>query len=275
MANIDEDIELLTKIMNGVGPYNEWKLIYPKTTENITRILDIVDVKDKDVYAVLSSSDIPFSLIDKRVKSLETFDINPLTLRYYYLRKWMLEYGILDGINVTYEDIRDIINSNRRYLNEDEEQSVRFWNTYIERLEKAFFNLYNARVFEYVSDRITCCYDDNLEYLVEYLNNISLVFDVLDFGEVREDIGNRKYDLVYLSNIMDLNSGLRVKGISEKLNVMLESGGQVICTNLVNHPYFDFFKEQRRVFEEGFIYDELFKERIGSVDNVYYRYIKK
>ncbi|MDE5631007.1 MAG: hypothetical protein K2I70_05345, partial [Bacilli bacterium] len=255
--------------------YQEFNHIYPRTTENIAGILEMVDVEDMDVYAVLSSSDIPFSLIDKRVKSIETFDINPLTLRYYYLRKWMLENGILDGKDISYGDIRDIINSSRRYINKDEESSVKFWNVYIDGLNKTFFNLYNAMLFAYVGDRISCCYDDDFSYLLEYLNKISLVFGEIDLASASEEYPSKKYDLVYLSNIMDLKDRLSVQKLCKRVDAMLNSGGQVICTNLVNHPYFDFFKEQKGIFEKKFVYDELFRERIGSTYNVYYRYIKK
>lgn len=56
MADINRDIDILLSTLEGTGPYNQWKHIYPRTTENVLRVLDIVDVKDMDVYAVLSSS---------------------------------------------------------------------------------------------------------------------------------------------------------------------------------------------------------------------------
>ncbi len=273
MADINRDIGILEDIFKGKQPYKNWTQLYPRTTENIARVLDIVDVRGLDVYAVLSSSDIPFSLIEKRVKSIDTFDINPLTLRYYYLRKWMLENGLLDGEYVNYDLAYDIINQKRSYINEDEKNSVMFWSNYIEKINKCFFNLYNAVLFSYVSGRISCCYDDDVSYLVEYLNSHNLAFECRDLS-VTSDNG-KEYDLVYLSNIMDLNDKYQVSKIFQNLCSILRTGGQAVCTCLVNHPYFDFFREQKKVFKENFEYDELFREKVGSVDNVYYRYIKK
>lgn len=273
MADIRKDIGILEDIFNGEAPYRDWTKIYPRTTENIAKVLDIVDVRGLDVYSVLSSSDIPFSLIEKRVKSIDTFDINPLTLRYYYLRKWMLENGLLDGKDLEYDVIQGIINQKRIYINDDEKTSVKFWNIYIEKMNKYFFNLYNACLFNYVSERIACCYDDDLSYLVEHLSSHPLAFECRGLSLSGEQ--NKKYDLVYLSNIMDLNDKYRVGMIAQTLESLLNTGGQVICTNLVKHPYFDFFREQREVFKEKFAYEELFRERVGSEDNVYYRYIKK
>lgn len=275
MADINKDIELLKAVIEGTGPYNKWGHIYPRTTENVLRILEVVEVKDRDVSAVLSSSDILFSLIDKKAKKVDTFDINPLTLRYYYLRKWMLESGVLDGKDLSYEDVHNIINADRSYIDLDEEESVRFWNIYVDNLDKCFFNLYNARLFNFVQERQTCSYDDGIEGLVEYLKNVPLVFENIDLGDPNVATKSGEYDLVYASNIMDLNDHLRVQTMRDRFYSMLKSDGEVICTNLVNHPYFHFFEEQKRIFEEKFQYDELFRERVGNLDNVYYRYIKK
>lgn len=275
MADINKDIEILNSTLKGDGPYNLWRHIYPRTTENVLRVLDVVDVKEKDVFAVLSSSDILFSLIDKKVKRVETFDINPLTLRYYYLRKWMLECGVLDGRNLSYDDVHNIINANRSYTCLDEEESVKLWNIYVDGLEKWFFNLYNAVLFEYVPERLACSYDENIKSLVEYLKKVPLVFENIDMGEGSVVTKGGEYDLVYASNIMDLNDHIRVQTMRDRFYSMLKSKGEVICTNLVNHPYFHFFEEQKRIFEEKFMYEELFRERIGHQDNIYYRYIKK
>lgn len=187
----------------------------------------------------------------------------------------MLENGVLDGKNISYGDIYDIINKKRKFVCKDEEQSVKLWNMYISRLDKEFFNLYNATLFEYVSERIPCCYDKDLGYLIEYLNSVLLVFDEVDLGDPDGETKDKKYDLIYLSNIMDLTDSMRVKVIRDRVDAMLNSGGQAICTNLVNHPYFDFFRGQKKMFEEKFMYDELFRERVGYADNIYYRYVKK
>ncbi len=275
MADISKDIEILNATLKGDGPYNLWRHIYPRTTENVLRVLDVVDVKGKDAFAVLSSSDILFSLIDKKAKRIDTFDINPLTLRYYYLRKWMLECGVLDGKDLSYEEVHNIINASRKYVSVDEEESVRLWNEYVDGLEKWFFNLYNAALFDYVPERFACSYDEHIDNLVDYLCRVPLSFQQVDIGTNDGTIRQDEYDLVYASNIMDLNDHIRVQTMRDRFYSMLRSDGEVICTNLVNHPYFHFFEEQKRIFEERFIYDELFRERIGHQDNVYYRYIKK
>ena len=65
--------------------------IYYQTTEDLTKLKDL-DLEGKDVLTVLGASD---QLITSRylgAKSTETFDFNPLTKYYYYLRKWSIKY---------------------------------------------------------------------------------------------------------------------------------------------------------------------------------------
>lgn len=275
MADIEKDIQLLNDTISGRTSGNEDNHIWPRTSEDVFKMLEIIDVKNKDVFTVLSSSDIPFSLIAKKVKSIRTFDINPLTYRYYYLRKWMLEYGILDGQELSFWDTRDIINAKREYIKKDEEESVRFWNLYLKRMKKGdFFWLYDTRLFKYVSERFKCPYDDDIESLLEYLKQVELEFENIDISGDNLD-KNKKCDIVYLSNIMDLHTDKSVKKIRDNLYDILRDNGQVLCTNIVNHPHFDLFRDQRRVFEEKFEYDEVYVEIIGQEKCPYYRYIKK
>ena len=65
--------------------------IYFQTTEDLTKQKDL-DVEDKDVLTVLSSSDQLLTYRYLGAKSVETFDFNPLTKYYYYLRKWSIKY---------------------------------------------------------------------------------------------------------------------------------------------------------------------------------------
>ena len=65
--------------------------VYYQTTEDLTK-LAALDLKDKDVIAVQSSSDHLFTSRYCGAKSTETFDFNRLTIFYYYLRKWSIEY---------------------------------------------------------------------------------------------------------------------------------------------------------------------------------------
>lgn len=274
MADIESDITLLDKTIKGDFGYNRWGQIYPVTTEDVKRVLDIITVEDKDVFAVLSSSDIYFSLLMQKPRSIKTFDINPLTYRYYYLRKWMLEAGIIDGKNLEYEEIRTIIEKRRRYVNEDEFTSVELWLKYLSQLERELFVFYDARLFNHVNSRRECIYDDRLDELVGILKEKPLEFECLNIGEEGLDV-NDTYDVVYLSNIMDLEA-TDPKQVRDNLYRMLRDKGYVIVTNLVNHPYFDFYKFQRKIFDEKFIYEELFTENFDNGDKArYYRYIKR
>ncbi len=273
MADINNDLILLDQTMEGEGTNNRWNHIFPRTTENVKRVLEQVNLEGKEVWTVLSSSDIYFSLLTQKTKRIKTFDINPLTYRYYYLRKWMLEYGVIDGRDCEYDEICKIINAKREYICEDEEESVRLWNKYLSRLNKDLFNLYNARLFEYVTSRKDCPYDEKVNLLAEYLKKVPLEFELLDIGEPGVGVDD-SYDVVYLSNVMDLDL-CDPKIVRDNLYRILKDEGYAICTNLLTHPYFDFYKTQRRVFDEKFICEEMFTETVNYDTTRYYRYIKR
>ena len=61
--------------------------LYSRTNEDLKSLFEIVDVRDKNILSVLSSSDYLFSALFKEAGNIETFDINSITYRYYFLRK--------------------------------------------------------------------------------------------------------------------------------------------------------------------------------------------
>lgn len=272
MANMENDLVLLDKMMN--GSHGRWAHIYPKTTDNVKGVLEVLNVKSKDVFAVLSSSDIYFSLLMQQPKSIKTFDINPLTYRYYFLRKWMLEEGIIDDEIKDYDEAYRIINKPREKIIEDERLSVKLWNEYLSQLEKELFVFFDARLFEYVNYRRECPYDDKIDELLNILKEKPLDFECLDIGLENLSIKDT-YDVIYLSNIMDLEAA-DPKSVCDNLYRLLRKDGYVIVSNLVNHPYFDFYRSQRRVFDEKFKYEDVFTENFNNGDKArYYRYIKR
>ena len=53
---------------------------------------DAVNVEGRDVLTVLGSGDQALYMYDRGAKSVYLFDKNNLTLYYYYLRVWTIEY---------------------------------------------------------------------------------------------------------------------------------------------------------------------------------------
>ena len=50
--------------------------LYSRTNEDLKSLFEIIDVRDKNILSVLSSSDYLFSALFKEAGNIETFDIN-------------------------------------------------------------------------------------------------------------------------------------------------------------------------------------------------------
>lgn len=70
--------------------------IYATTNEDLLILFDKLNINGKDVLTVLSSSDYLYMSYLNKARNVDGFDINPLTERYYYLRKWLINNGVID-----------------------------------------------------------------------------------------------------------------------------------------------------------------------------------
>ena len=86
---VDTDIVLTKKILNDEESENT---LYFETNEYIKEILDNFDIKNKKVLTVLGSGDQAFHFYSKKALKVDLFDINRLTIYYYYLRRWVIKY---------------------------------------------------------------------------------------------------------------------------------------------------------------------------------------
>ena len=111
---------------------------------------------------------------------------------------------------------------------------------------------------------------------MDKLNSNKLDFEVIDISSDSYN-NSKKYDIVYLSNILDLKTANNVKNVMNNMNKLLKDNGIVVCTNIVNHPYFDLFSEQIKIFSECFEYEILDVELrgIAKAPVKYYKYTKK
>lgn len=281
MADLKSDLEFQELLFKS-EKNGDFDQVYPRPTENIEYLLDCIDMSGKDVYGVLASSEIVFQSKLRGAKSIRAFDINPLTYRYYFFRKWLLEQGYTFADDLKRLEILDIIDKHYVTTNIDEEESVEFWKKHLSIRENQkffsdeFFRLYTTYFFQMAGRKYPISYEGRTKALAEMIKDFELEFDLVDICEPLEI--EEQFDIVYLSNIMDLKNDTKV--IRDNLHKMLRENGEVICTNIVNPPYFKPFEWQKKTFAEKFEYDELFIERPGIVQNEdnqikYYRYIKK
>ena len=238
------DVDIASKLINGEKVENYGRIFY-SSSENLDGILDKVDVFGKDVLTVLGSSDQYFYAYYYGANSVESFDINKMTMYYYYLRLWGIRY-----LNMFYPDIHNhLYIYNLLKLVEcsclDEEEAYNFWNNYI-------INIYpfdTQRLF-YVNGNIK----NNID--INKLNcNICDKKNIFYHSDISIKFTDKKYDVIMLSNMLEFCSDLEV--IRNNINGLLKDNGIVVCSNILTNG-----------LEEYYVFSELFKrESLGTYKN--------
>ena len=102
MKKIDIDINKLDYLASRVismeknlpkeiqGNYGQ---MYFKVNEKMADNILSFDYQDKSVLTVLSSSDQMLMLKSLEASEVDVFDVNRLTIYYYYLRRWSIKYN--------------------------------------------------------------------------------------------------------------------------------------------------------------------------------------
>ena len=246
----------------------DFAYLYSRTNEDLKRLFEIIDVRNKNVLSVLSSSDYLFSALYKEAGNIETFDINRITYRYYFLRKWLIQNGYLDAGKVCTQDIFKIISSIKTD-NQCEKDSVLFWKYFfnLSRCKKDHLYYYDNLFIDVAAKKMI--YEDNLGDVSSILDGYNLQFKHMNVCNGFNS--DKKYDVIFLSNIMDYNrnSKSRIGDIRDNLDDLLTDDGIIV---MAHFNFFLGFNIEKDVFNETFDYIPL---DITDSSITYYVYKKK
>ena len=214
-----------------------------------------------------------FSLIFDEAKSVDAFDINPLTYRYYHLRKWLLQYGYADAAKLSYDDLFRIIYYHALAISSDEEESEVFWKKYLKLFPDE--KLYHSPLFVNVfSPRVNCQMKKGM--LVQRLSTSELNFKTLDIcsDEISSD---KKYDLAFISNILDYNRDKsKLVVVRDNLGRILNNGGRVILSRFRSRHSDEGINLEKKIFAEDFYILPLDVPTTNRYNYLsYHQYIKK
>ena len=94
MCDISYDIERTKDVftLDYEEGYIQYDRIYNSSNDSYRSIISNFDIKDKKVLSVLGSGDQAFHLYKSGAKIVDVFDINKLTIYYYFLRIWIIKY---------------------------------------------------------------------------------------------------------------------------------------------------------------------------------------
>lgn len=247
--------------------------IYTRSNEPVVKLFNTVDVKNKDTFSVLASSDFVFSLISDGARSVDAFDINPLTYRYYHLRKWLLQHGYVDAAKLSYDDLFGIIYYHDPAISKDEEESEVFWKKYLELFpdEKLYYSPLFANVF---TPKVN--YQMKKRKLVQKLSARELDFRPLDICSEEIEL-DKKYDLAFISNILDYNRDKSKLVVArDNLGRILNNGGRVILSRFRSRHSDEGVNLEERIFASDFYILPLDVPTTNGYNYVSYRqYIKR
>lgn len=221
--------------------------IYMFATENVRGVVNSLNVSNKDILTVSASGDHIFNMLLMGAKSIEAYDINIYAKYFYYLKEASikaLSYSeFLDFFFPKYTIFNNKTFNNNIFFNrilpniKDEDAKV-FWSTLFRRYRG--FGLHGSSLFfpnrysknTYIESNDYLRNEDNYKNLQEKLLTFEYKFYWVDIFSDLSNLLDKRYDIIYLSNILDrlrekdkISNVRRIKEIIENLKKYLVPNG--------------------------------------------------
>ena len=258
---IMKDVEGAGNVARGESTY-DYRRVYHSTNEDLVKLFNNVKLKDKDVFSVLSSGDQVFTCFYKGAKSVDSFDINKLTIYYYYLRKWMITKKHSEYIKDWYlESNRDLIKLIMTVdpVIEDEKNAQIFWLNYINSN-----NGLDKNIFLPTSERYKNVFSDDIDGLSKRIKNIKFY----NYDISSSFILKKKYDVVVLSNVLEcLVHPAQLFRAKSNVSRLLKSGGICLCSHIMEDKDSNIHEKEIEIMTSGDLeyIDDYNKHDVGYV----------
>ena len=271
---LKEDLTYANSILDGECRDN-FRKIYTSTNESLLALFKKIDLSNKNVLTVLSSSDYLYMSYLFGAKNVDTFDINPLTYRFYHLRKWLIKNQVLDIGLSSYAETLKIIENTTSCSSLDEKESLLFWREIIEKIGE--YEFFTNQLFTTVFNPFCYYYEDKTDALSLILDSTNPSFYKFDISESININIKDKYDVIFLSNILDyVRSSKKLPVVMENLSSLMNDNGSVICSHIPRYENEDFVRELKpeiECFNELFDYSHVAETSFGFIN--FYQYTRK
>lgn len=253
--------------------------IYNESNEHLCEIFDSINIKNKDVLAVLGSSDQALSCYYNGAKTIDTFDKVYISLWYAYLRKWLILYQnkfypshhfFTDGDKDLYDLICKVIPDNQ-----DEADAEMFWKIYLGVHKPKYASDY------YLFNPTICSQDKpfshDIEKIKHYYDN-PINFKCLDIcGPLNV---TKQYDVLILSNIIEHTFSDEERIIvRENIEDLLKEDGIAVCSSLIYDIDTPFHENEIKLLTandlELLSTHQCYEELMGRNRDIAYVYKKK
>ena len=271
---LQNDIKYAKSILDNEC-HDKFRKIYTNTNEDLSLLFSQLDLSDKNILTVLSSSDYLYMSYLFGAKRVDCFDINPLTFRLFYLRKWLISNNIIDIGFCSYEDVIRVIMNMEKTNMDNEKESLLFWKEVLSKMGESDF--YHNQLFTTIFNPFNSFYKDklvNLSKILSYVDPTFYSFDICD--NLGINIGKR-YDFIFLSNILDYNrSRERIEVAFNNLLPLVDKQAKIVCSHISQFangacpPDLDL---EKNIFQEAFEYSHIASSENQHIH--YYQYTKK
>ena len=260
-TSLQEDIKYANEVIGGLSDETH-RRVFGNTNERLLELFESIDITNKSVLAVMSSGDYLIMSHLFGAKSVECYDINPITYRYYYLKRWLNQNGSLDLENTcNYNKVINIINSVIP-TSEIEKECKEFWQEIFKNFNDKDYS--NNRLIITRTSFLIFYYIEMGDKIGQILSSVDPVFYNFDIRD-KSGLGlDKKYDYVFISNILDCNNRdiETLSTIRQNLASILNKGGKVICTHLDCdsedcYRFIDELEFERKAFEEDFSFQTI------------------
>lgn len=202
--------------------------VYPFTTENISGYMTYLNVKDKHIFTVGSSSDQAFNAILLGAKEVTIFDINQNTKKFFEEKKKIILESALSSI---YDKILNI-------------NDIEFSSDIFSKKDLSKMNLY-------MKD------ETSFSLLKEKLKQIKVNILNGDIFHIENEVLHDKFDVMILSNVLQYVSVSKDEKIEEVIYDIFSSLSKYLNTNgliqlfyLYASIYPEYFIKLLKIFEE-------------------------
>lgn len=238
--------------------------VYYQINEDVNDVLLGEDFTDKDVLSVLASADQYFMFKALDAKKVDAFDFNRLTIYYYFLRKWSIKYNNDVYPDIFYDDsyVENLLE--KVVVSSDlEKKALDFFKMHVSNGSDFSKFFYDVDVQPYGNTLF-----QNIRQLKKIIDS-DFTFYNMDLFKDNGDLISKKYDYLYISNILDWarEDSSKITIAKDNLLSLLKDNGKVICSRLVNRSKSGILSE-RKIFDEDFQLHEF-------SDGKNYMYIKK
>lgn len=228
MNNVCYDIKMTKDVFTQYDDgYKKYDKIYNSSNDSYQSIISNFDIREKNVLSVIGSGDQAFHLYKSGAKVVDLFDINKLTIYYYFLRVWGIKQlgKPYPPYNFDNQYIQQLL-SNVIPTSDLETMAYEYWNMYI----KTYQSCCNWHLFGHFpisEEQLNLDVSD----LCEKINNQFNFYNIDITKSIEID---RKYDVIYTSNISEFIQGTKNYQIyRDNLDKLLEKDGVILSSRLM------------------------------------------